>query len=228
MGKTHLIGIALLFTVLSAALTDVSWADAQKIEDASNVLREVQSIPETQIPPELFRNARGIAVIPGMLKGSFLVGVRYGKGVLSANHGGQWSPPVFITMGGSSFGLQAGAESTDIILVFKTEKSIQAFKSGKFTLGGDVAVAAGPVGRHAEASTDIELKAEIYAYSRSRGLFAGVALEGAVIAVDDDADAAFYGRSVNADDILAGGVKSPPAGNAFSRLLLQYSGTSRR
>jgi lipid-binding SYLF domain-containing protein len=228
MRKTNLGAIVLLMGALLAALPNISWADVYRLDDASAVLREVQAIPETQIPPELFRNANGIAIIPSLLKASFIFGARYGKGVLVANRGGQWTAPVFITMGGPSFGLQAGAESTDIILIFKTERSIQAFRSGKFTLGADVAVAAGPVGRHAEAATDIELRAEIYAYSRSRGLFGGVALEGAVLAIDDDTDAAFYGRAVNADEILSGRVKAPRAAAAFIDLLQQYSKVPRR
>ena len=188
MRKISLCAILISMAAFFTAQPNIAWADASKLSEASAVLQEIQGIPETEIPPQLFHNAHGIAIIPDLIKGSFIVGARYGKGVLAANFGGKWSAPVFITLGGTSVGLQLGAESTDIVLVFKTERSIQAFKSGKFTLGADAAVAAGPVGRHAEASTDIELTAEIYSYSRSRGLFGGVAIEGTVLSVDNDAE----------------------------------------
>jgi len=228
MKKNAISGIALLMAAFFATQPDLSLADASKLNDAGAVLREIQAIPETEIPPELFRNTQGIAIIPGLIKAGFIVGARYGTGVLAANLGGRWSAPVFITMGGGSFGFQIGAESTDIVLVFKTARSMQAFRSGKFTLGGDVAVAAGPVGRHAEAATDIELQAEIYAYSRSRGLFGGVAIEGAVLAVDDAENAAFYGKAVSADEILAGRIKGPEEAASFSGLLQQYSTVPKR
>ncbi|MGA2403439.1 MAG: lipid-binding SYLF domain-containing protein [Syntrophobacteraceae bacterium] len=222
MKKIGLCAIALLMAAFFAVQPNISWADASKLSAAGAVLQEIQGIPETEIPPQLFRNAHGIAIIPDLIKGSFIVGARYGKGVLAANFGGKWSAPVFITMGGTSVGLQLGAESTDIVLVFKTDRSIQAFRTGKFTLGADAAVAAGPVGRHAEASTDIELKAEIYAYSRSRGLFGGVALEGTVLSVDADENVAFYGRAVTADEILTGKVEAPPAAAGFMEVLERY------
>jgi len=202
--------------------------ETSKVSDSANVLREIMAIPETEIPPQLFRSAYGIAVIPGLLKAGFIVGARFGSGVLSVNRGGKWSDPVFISMGGGSFGFQIGAQSTDIILVFKTARGVDAIKSGKFTLGADIAVAAGPVGRHAEASTDIQLRAEIYSYSRSRGVFAGVALEGAVLGVDQDADLAFYGpKGANPDDILAGRVKTPQAAVQFKQVLQKNTGTSK-
>ena len=207
-------GFSRFILVLAAAALVVQPAlsiasEASKLDEATAVLREIMSIPEKEIPPQLFRNAHGIAIIPGLIKAGFFVGGRFGTGVLSVNHGGKWSPPVFIALTGGSFGLQIGAESTDIILVFKTARGIDAIRRGKFTLGADIAVAAGPVGRHAEAATDVELKAEIYSYSRSRGLFGGIALEGAVLQIDRDANISSYGRKgSNPDDILAGRVKA--------------------
>ncbi len=203
-------------------------SEASKLSDSAAVLKEITSIPEREIPPQLLRNAHGIAIIPGLLKAGFLVGARYGTGVLSVNRGGKWSNPVFIMLAGGSFGLQIGAESTDIILIFKTARSVEAITRGKFTLGADISVAAGPVGRHAEAGTDIVLKAEIYSYSRSRGVFGGIALEGAVLEINYDANEAFYGRKgLHPDDIVYGKVKAPAAAGKFRQTLQRYLGGRR-
>jgi lipid-binding SYLF domain-containing protein len=159
------------------------------------------------IPPALMRDAQGVAVIPHVIKAGFLIGGRFGRGVVMARQpNGDWSNPVFISLAGGGIGWQAGIQSTDVILVFKTREGVRRLLEGKdkVTLGADVGVAAGPVGRQAEASTDGQLKAEIYSYSRSRGLFAGVSLEGAGLLVDGDANAAFYGlRGGRPADVLA-------------------------
>jgi lipid-binding SYLF domain-containing protein len=223
MKKKVIWGIALLMAAFFAGQPNLSFADTSQLSAAGTVLQEIQAIPETCIPPQLFHDAYGIAIIPGLIKAGFIVGARYGRGVLAANRGGNWSAPVFVQLGGGSVGFQIGAESTDIILVFKTERSLQYFRDGKFTLGADAAVAAGPVGRHAEAATDLEMQAEIYAYSRSRGLFGGVAIEGAALSVVNEANTAFYGREVSADEILAGRVNVPPEAAVFRGLLQRYS-----
>ncbi|MHC1724523.1 MAG: lipid-binding SYLF domain-containing protein [Syntrophobacteraceae bacterium] len=223
-------GIFLALAMLTMlAHPDLSSAEdaTSKLIQAGEVLREIQAIPEKGIPPQLFRNAYGIAIIPGMLKAGFIGGIRFGTGVLSVNRGGRWSAPVFISMGGGSFGLQIGAQSTDIILIFKTARGIDKIRDGKFTLGADASVAAGPVGRHAEAGTDIQLRAEIYSYSRSRGLFGGVAIEGAALSVDNDKNAAFYGKPVTADQIFAGKVKEPKAAATYRKSLARYSGAKK-
>ncbi len=213
----------LVAAVLAFQPTLALASEASKLSDSAAVLREMMMIPEREIPPQLFRNAHGIAIIPGLIKAGFLVGARYGTGVLSVNRGGKWSNPVFVALGGGSFGLQIGAESTDIILVFKTARSVEAINRGKFTLGADISVAAGPVGRHAEAGTDIELKAEIYSYSRSRGVFGGIALEGAVLQIDYDANENLYGRKgLHPDDIIYGKVKAPSAAVQFRKTLQKY------
>ncbi|MEM5786250.1 MAG: lipid-binding SYLF domain-containing protein [Syntrophobacteraceae bacterium] len=204
-------------------------SELSKLGDATSVLREIMSIPERGIPPQLFRNAHGIAVIPGLLKAGFIVGARYGTGVLAINRGGKWSNPVFISLAGGSFGLQIGAESTDIILVFKTARSVDAVRRGQFTLGADASIAAGPVGRHAEAGTDIQLRAEIYSYSRARGVFGGLALEGAVLQIDNGANVALYGpKGGYAEDIFAGKVKAPSAAANFRQSLQKYMGGGKK
>jgi lipid-binding SYLF domain-containing protein len=157
------------------------------------VLREIMTIPANAIPESLLAEAQAVAIIPGMVKGAFVVGVRHGKGVVVArNAAGAWSTPVFITVTGGSFGWQAGLESTDVIAVFRNRRGVDGLMRGKLTLGVDAAVAAGPVGRQASAATDAMLKAEIFSYSRSRGLFAGVAIDGAAMLVNHRANAAYY------------------------------------
>ncbi len=177
----------------------------ERIEASLDILDKTASLPEQEIPPALLRNAEGIAIIPGVIKAGFVVGGSYGKGVLSVRDSqGRWSAPVFLRLAAGSLGWQIGAQSTDVVLVFKTRRSIEGLTRGTFTLGADAAVAAGPLGRRGEASTDLDLKAEILSYSRSRGLFAGVSLEGSKLDVDHTANAEFYGRNVATDDILDG------------------------
>ena len=203
----------LKFPVLAVALTLLvpasGWAaskEQEKLDASIAVLNQVMAIPEKGIPPELLANAYGIAIIPNVIKVGFILGGRYGRGVLVIRDGdNHWSNPCFITLAGGSLGWQIGAQSTDVILVFKSRRSIDGIIKGKFTLGADAAVAAGPVGRRVEGATDVTLKAEIYSYSRSRGLFAGVSLEGSAIQIDGDANAAFYGRpQITAHEILDG------------------------
>jgi SH3 domain-containing YSC84-like protein 1 len=151
------------------------------------------SIPVTAIPESLLAEAQGVAIIPGMVKGAFVVGLRHGKGVIVARDpSGAWRAPVFITVTGGSVGWQAGVESTDVVAVFRNRRGVDGLLRGKLTLGADASVAAGPVGRDASAATDALLKAEIFSYSRSRGLFAGVAIDGAALLVNHRANAAYY------------------------------------
>ena len=189
------VGLAalLLFASLSSALAAPD-EGREKVELAGVILDEIMQIPEQGIPPNLLANAAGIAVIPNVLKVGLVVGGRFGRGVLVLRkEQGGWSNPVFISLTGGSFGWQIGAQSTDVILVFKSERSIAGILTGKFTLGADAAVAAGPVGRNMSGAVDTSLRAEIYSYSRSRGLFAGVSLEGSVLQIDDEANGAYYG-----------------------------------
>lgn len=225
---------ATLYAVVTAVLMALASASAVRAEDgtkkvyeAAGVVKEIMAIPEKGIPPVLLGDAYGIAVIPGVIKLGFIVGGRYGTGVLMVrDRDGTWSPPAFISLAGGGIGWQIGAQSTDFILVFKNRRSIDGIMKGKFTLGADAAVAAGPVGRNLEAATDVKLKSEIYAYSRSRGLFAGVSLEGAALQIDDETDAAFYGKKdIHAGDILAGRVRNDSAGvRELQKLLRDYAG----
>lgn len=171
---------------------------------ATDVLEMLRATPDQNIPGWLMQRAYGVAVIPDVLKGAFLFGGRYGNGVLTVRDArGRFSEPVFITLAGGSVGWQIGATSTDVVLVFVTQRSVQNFARGKFTLGVDASVAAGPLGRQGEAAAGVN--AEIYSYSRSRGLFAGVALDGTVLAFDRGANRAFYGDNALNADVITGG-----------------------
>ena len=176
------------------------------VESATQVLNEIMAAPAQAIPVALLHDAKGIIICPGMLKGGFVIGVKHGRGVLVVrDDNGNWRAPSFISITGGSIGWQIGIQATDVILVFKTKKSIQGLINGKFTIGGDVSAAAGPVGRDASASTDLQFRAEIYSYSRSRGLFAGAALDGSQVSMDNAATAAYYrGTGILQPDLAAG------------------------
>ncbi|MGE0756186.1 MAG: lipid-binding SYLF domain-containing protein [Pirellulaceae bacterium] len=180
---------------LSAGLPE-AWGQFKQeatVRQAMTVFQETLVAPASGIPAALLQDAHGVAIIPGVLKGSFIVGARFGDGVLLVRDGqGGWHAPVFVTLTGGNVGWQVGVQSTDVLLVFKTRKSVDGILSGKFTIGADAAAAAGPVGRQAAAATDGRLQAEIYSYSRSRGLFAGISLDGSVIRVDQLANATYY------------------------------------
>jgi lipid-binding SYLF domain-containing protein len=199
--------------LLLALLPHVAEArEEQRAAEAVQVLREVMAIPESAIPEALFSRAYAIAVIPGVVKAGLVVGGRHGRGLIAVRGADNtWTNPSFISLTGGSVGFQAGVQATDIVLVFRTERGVDSIVSGKFTLGADAAVAAGPVGRTAAALTDAQLRAEIYSYSRARGLFAGVALDGAVLAIDHRANQRVYGRNVTPRQIFAGGVSGVPS-----------------
>jgi lipid-binding SYLF domain-containing protein len=189
-------GTAAIALVSVAGLVSVArgqFREDETVRLATAVFQENISVPLGGIPRALLANSHGIAIIPNVLKGSFIVGARHGYGVLLIRDGqGSWHAPMFVSLTGGNVGWQVGVQATDVILVFKTRKSIDGILAGKFTLGADAAAAAGPVGRNASAATDTRLQAEIYSYSRARGLFAGVSIDGSVIQVDAFANAAYY------------------------------------
>lgn len=203
-----LIGMALLLPTMAVHAEDPPLVRAQ---NAVRVLAEVMKAPDKAIPQDLLRDAKAIAVIPDMLKVGFVFGGRRGEGLISVKSpNGTWSNPSFITMTGGSVGFQVGVSSTDVVLIFRTQRGVDSIVRGKFTLGADASAAAGPVGRTASAATDEQLKAEIYSYSRTRGLFAGVALDGSALRIDYDANAAVYGAGVTPRRIFEGGVSNVP------------------
>jgi lipid-binding SYLF domain-containing protein len=208
--------LAILFAGFAVALAAVTPArageeESTRAENAVRVLKEVMMAPDKRVPADLMHNAYAIAVIPDVIKAGFVIGGRHGLGLISVKGSdGTWSNPSFISMSGGSIGFQAGVSSTDVILVFRTERGVDSIVHGKFTLGADASAAAGPVGRTAQAATDAQLKAEIFSYSRTRGLFAGAALDGSVIAIDNDANRSVYGDGVTPRRIFAGGVSNVP------------------
>ena len=183
---------------------------------ATQVVEELSAMPDQRAPDWLLARAHGIAVIPNVVKVGLTIGGRGGKGVLVVRKAdGGWSNPAFITLGGGSFGWQVGVQAADILLVLTTERSVEGITAGKFTLGADASVAAGPVGRQTSAATDVNLS-EIYSYSRAKGLFAGIAIDGSVMAIDKKANATFYATpDIKTADILASTTPPPPAARRF-------------
>jgi lipid-binding SYLF domain-containing protein len=196
-----------LTAMLTAAVVLLSSATIQdkqteKLQDATSVVRDFGKMKE-KIPQELMEHCQGIVIIPKLINAGFVVGGKRGKGIaLVRNADGKWSNPVFVTLTGGSFGLQAGVQSIDLVLVFKNRETLHHIGKGSFALGGDISVAAGPVGRNSTANTDYKFEAEVYSYSRSRGLFAGISLNGASLAVDKKANAAFYDKDQSAREIF--------------------------
>jgi lipid-binding SYLF domain-containing protein len=216
----------LLTSMLAPLLLLANSNEKARIEDATDVILDIMDIPEQKIHHELLDDAYGIAVIPGVIKVGLGLGGRHGKGILVVRTSdGQWSYPVFLILTGGSIGWQIGVQSTDIILIFRKKKSVDAILEGEFTLGADASIAAGPVGRHVGAKTDVTFRAEIYSYSQSRGLFAGLALEGAVLQIDHDANEDFYDdQTVTPDDIFSNRVQDVPAcAQEFRRVLTEYA-----
>ncbi|WP_213803291.1 lipid-binding SYLF domain-containing protein [Granulicella sp. dw_53] len=205
---------------ISAALTvAASAADKakldQRIEAAHDVLHELMGTPDKGIPDDIAAKATCVAVIPGFKKGAFLVGGQYGQGVVSCRTGHGWSAPAFIQITGASFGLQAGGQSTDLVLVATNKDGFQRLLKDKVKLGGDIAVAAGPVGRNSQASTTELARAAILSYSRSKGIFAGIDLTGDVVNQNQDDTRAYYGKDVTHETILTGGVPVKPSARHF-------------
>jgi len=196
MNKVPLLIIATAFTLLFASTSEAASREEKRVSDASDVLEQLLRIPERTVPPALLSKAYAVAVIPNVMKAALWLGVRRGKGIIVVRQDdNSWSNPAFVAITGGSIGWQIGAQSTDIILVFKTRKGVEGIENGRLTLGADAAVAAGPVGRQTGIATDIEFKAEVYSYSRNRGLFAGVSLECTGVTMDRKANAAFYGAN---------------------------------
>ena len=213
---TRLSRLLVLMLALAPTLAFAGNAEEERARNALRVLTDIQAIPESAIPDKLLDEARAIAVIPDTIKAGLVIGGRRGHGVISVkNPDGTWSNPSFITLTGGSIGFQAGVQSADIVLVFRGARGLESIVNGKFTLGADAGVAAGPLGRNASTATDGELKAEIWSWSRARGLFAGVALDGAVLSIDDAANQAVYGNGTTPRMIFEGRANNPTAANAI-------------
>src|SRR5579872_35472 len=198
---------------------------AERLQTSAAVLTEVMQAPDKGIPQDLLDKAQCVVIIPGMKKGAFIVGGKFGKGFfLCRRHSGVgWSAPAAVRVEGGSFGFQIGGSETDVIMLVMNQRGAQKLLSSKFTLGGDASVAAGPVGRTTSADTDLKMHAEILTYSRARGVFAGVALNGATLRPDEDTNAELYGEKLTNQQIVMGTVKAPPAAERLRAELDRYS-----
>ncbi len=185
--------------------------ETERLHKAANVIKDFGAMKES-IPHDLIADCKGIVIVPGLLNAGFVVGGKRGRGVAMVKLGdGTWSDPVFVTLTGGSFGLQAGVQSVDLVLVFRHKGVLTKVKNGDFTIGGDASAAAGPVGRSTSANTDYKMEAEVYSYSRSRGLFAGVSINGSDLAIDKDANASYYGGKMTSQDIFETATSSSEA-----------------
>ena len=186
-----------------------------RLQSAGVVMNEIMAAPDKGIPEEVLNAAKCIAVVPGMAKGGFIVGGEHGRGVVTCRTTRGWSAPAFISIGGGNFGFQAGAQSVDLIVLFMNDKGVQGLLSSKFELTGEASATAGPVGRHASAGTDWKMNTEALSYSRTKGLFVGVAVDGAKIQQDDDSTIAMYGKNVSFRKTLSGDVHVPASADSF-------------
>jgi lipid-binding SYLF domain-containing protein len=198
-----------------------------RLESARAVIDEIMQTPDKGIPDSIVKKATCIAVVPSLKKGAFIVGAQYGQGVVTCRTGRGWSGPVFIRMAGGSFGFQIGGQGTDLVLVAVNDKGLQDLLKSKFKIGGDASAAAGPVGRNAQADTDISMRAELLTYSRAKGLFAGIDLDGTSVSQNSDDTTLFYGAPHTFDQILKGNVLPPEDSRPFLRTIAKYFHSSQ-
>ena len=215
MLKRILIATTLVLLVAVTAIASDREDDVTRTDKATQVFTEIMNAPDRGIPQDLLESAKCIAIIPGDVKFAFIFGGNYGRGLATCRTGHGWSAPMFLAIDGGSVGYQIGGSSTDIVLLFMNDRALQSLLSDKFKLGADASVAAGPVGRNASAGTDLKLNAEILSYSRTKGVFAGVSLNGAVVQADKSGDEAMYGNDVNRREILDGRVAVPASARAL-------------
>jgi SH3 domain-containing YSC84-like protein 1 len=219
-----LLSATLFFALAPLAFAQDKKDEMEQSQKAATVFTEIMNTPDKAVPKNLLDRAECVAVFPNVIKAGFIVGGRGGRGVASCRVGNSWSAPIYLNLGGGSFGLQIGAQATDFVFLMMNKEGVNSLLKNKFTLGADASVAAGPVGREAGASTDIKLDAQILSYSRSKGLFAGLELKGVVIDVDKDDMRDAYGENVMAKDILTESKITAPAGiSAFPDTLAKYS-----
>jgi lipid-binding SYLF domain-containing protein len=223
----NLVRLTLLLSLCSLALAADDQAKESKATDrvqaAADVLNQIESAPDSGIPREILSKAECVAVVPSLLKGGFIVGAKYGRGLASCRTPKGWSAPAFFMTTGGSVGFQIGGQAVDLVMLIMNNDGMQHLLSSQFALGADASVAAGPVGRHAEGNTDWKMRAQVLTYSRARGVFAGVSLNGAVIKQDKDATREFYRHMVTFKAALTGEVDPPPAANPFLTMLANWA-----
>jgi len=222
MKKFLLLTLIVSLCALSFAADEETKA-AERVQAAADVLNEIQGAPDKGIPSEVLGSAECVAVVPSMLKGGFIVGAKYGRGLASCRTPKGWSAPAFFVVTGGSFGFQIGGQAVDLVMLIMNKDGMKHLLSSEFALGADASVAAGPVGRHAEGNTDWKMRAEVLTYSRARGLFAGISLNGAQIKQDKDSTREFYGHMVTFPASLKGEVDPPAGANAFLSSLAEWA-----
>ena len=210
-----------IFVLAMLSLGTLCWADSaredatDRLDNATKVLHDIMGMPDKGIPEEVLEHAKCVAVVPHMVKGGFVFGGKGGKGVATCRTANGWSAPAFITISGGNWGLQIGVEAVDLVMIIQNEKGMQKLLESNFHVGADASAAAGPVGRHAEAGTNWKMDTEILTYSRAKGVFAGLTLEGASIRQDNDSRRAIYGSKVTTKALLLGQVAAPAAAQPF-------------
>ena len=225
MKKLALLTLIAFLCSLAFAADDASKDSkaADRVQAAADVLNEIQAAPDSGIPQEILGRSQCVAVVPSMLKGGFIVGGKYGRGLASCRTAKGWSSPAFFTVKGGSFGFQIGGQAVDLVMLIMNNDGMQHLLSSQFALGADASVAAGPVGRHAEGNTDWKMRAQVLTYSRARGVFAGVSLNGAVVRQDKDSTREFYGHMVTSKAALTGEVDPPAPANPFLSTLAKWA-----
>ncbi|MGB9074420.1 MAG: lipid-binding SYLF domain-containing protein [Terriglobales bacterium] len=215
--------ISLLLMSFMGLVGTNAWAGSaredtvDRLQKSVGVVQAIMSTPDKGIPEEVLSNAKCILVVPDLIKGGFILGGKHGRGVASCRTADGWSAPAFISVGGGSWGLQIGVEGVDLVMLVMNDQGFQHLLSSKFELTGEGSVAAGPVGRHASAGTDYKMNTEMLTYSRSKGVFAGLTLEGAVVQQDDDSTRAIYGKNMEFRSVLSGKVSTPKSADAFMK-----------
>jgi SH3 domain-containing YSC84-like protein 1 len=215
--------ISLLLMSLMGMVGTYAWAGSNRedtvdrLQKSVDVLHAIMTTPDKGIPEEVLSNAKCILVVPDLVKGGFIIGGKHGRGVATCRTTDGWSAPAFVSVGGGSWGLQIGVEGVDLVMLVMNDQGFQHLLSSKFELTGEGSVAAGPVGRHASAGTDWKMNTEMLTYSRSKGVFAGLTLEGAVVQQDDDSTRAIYGKNMTFRKILSGKASTPKSADAFMK-----------
>jgi len=224
MKKLLLLTLVISFSSFVWAADEPKQSKAtDRLQAAADVLNEIQAAPDSGIPEEILSRAECVAVVPSMLKGGFVVGGKYGRGLASCRTSKGWSAPAFFMVTGGSFGFQIGGQAVDLVMLIMNNDGMQHLLSSQFALGADASVAAGPVGRHAEGNTDWKMRAQVLTYSRARGLFAGATLNGAVVKQDKDTTREFYGHMVTFKAALTGEVEPPATANPFLSSLAKWA-----
>ena len=225
--------ISTILLVSLALFANMAWAGSAKedsvtrLKNSATVLHEIMNTPDKGIPEEVLSNARCVVVVPHLIKGGFIIGGKHGRGVATCRTSDGWSAPAFVSVGGGSWGLQIGVEGVDLVMLVMNDQGFQHLLSSKFELTGEGSVAAGPVGRHASAGTDWKMNTEMLTYSRSKGVFAGLTLEGAVVEQDDDSTRAIYSKDMTFRNILSGKASTPKSADAFMKAVSEAGQQAR-